>query len=86
MEKIRELITNQIETTFENAIKQDDEYKALEKEKNEIINRLKANLSDKDFQDIEKLLDCVDGQSFIAATGFCCVRILDIEKLLAEKI
>ncbi len=86
MEKARKLIVDLVENTFDSVVKEDSEYKELESQKNEILKKLKQNLSDQDFQEVEKLLDCLDGQNFITAMGFSFVRVLDLEKLLVERI
>lgn len=82
MENVRSLIIQAVENTYENIVKNDEEYKKLEAEKSEIINELKMTLKDEDFQKVETLIDCFDGQNFITAMGFCFVRVLDLDKLL----
>lgn len=86
MEILREKIISIVEETFENVVSNDEEYKKLENDKNELINKFKAKLADEDYQELEKLVDCFEGQNFITAMGFCFVRVLDLDKLFIGRI
>ncbi len=80
MENFRELIMNAVDNTLERVIKQDVDYQNLEELKTRILSELKSDLSAENFDKVEKIVDCMDGQNFITAMGFSFVRVLDIQK------
>lgn len=61
-------------------MKKDEEYISIEKEKQNIMNALNLNLSEKDFLLVESLLKCTEIQEYITAMFFSFIRVLDLSK------
>lgn len=84
MENIRDLVIEAFENTYEYITNNDKDYQQIEKEKIELLIKLKSSLKDEDYQKIELLIECLESQTFIVAMGFSFVRVLDLNKLMEK--
>jgi len=81
MEKFNQAITNTMDKIYADKIRTDHEYKKLEFKKNTLITELRRSLSAEDFNRLEQIMDCYEGQEYIIAMALSKITILDVDRL-----